>query len=63
MLPLDLHANILFIVYCKAMMPLALHAIDALIDLHVGGASKVSKLAILKNDVINNQDHDDTTNS
>jgi hypothetical protein len=45
MMPLALHANIFFIVYCKAMMPLALHAINALMDLHVGGASKVSKLA------------------
>jgi hypothetical protein len=27
-----------YLVYCKAMMPLTLHAIDALTNLPVGGA-------------------------
>jgi hypothetical protein len=45
MMRLALHDNILFVVYCKTMMSLALHAINALIDLPVGGASKVPKLA------------------
>jgi hypothetical protein len=44
-MPLTLHDSILFVVYCKAMMSLALKAINALMDLPVGGASKVTMLA------------------